>query len=79
MWVGMHVCVCVTYSLKTDSSGDGVYDCICMRKIREPAGLNALEVHSLKTEIIPHAVNDKLPSPDKIETRYLCTRYQHAI
>lgn len=60
MCVGMHVCVCVTYSLETDSSGNGIEDCVRMGKVREPASLNALEVHGLKTEIITCAVNNKL-------------------
>lgn len=39
---------CVTHSLETDGSGDGIEDCVCMRKVREVSGLNALEVHGLK-------------------------------
>lgn len=55
----MYVCVlCVTYSLETDSSGDGIYDRVCMRKVWEASRLNALEVHGLKTEIIACVVND---------------------
>jgi len=46
-----NACVCVAYSLETDGGGDGVQDRVRMRKVREPPGLNALEVHGLKTEI----------------------------
>lgn len=63
----MHVCACVTYSLETDSSGDGIEDRVCMRKVREPSGLDALEVHRLKTEIITCAVNDTLSSTDTFQ------------
>ena len=42
--------VCVTYSLEADGSGDGIKDLVCMRKVREPSSLNALEVHCLKTK-----------------------------
>lgn len=46
----MHVHAAETYSLETDSRGDGVEDCVCMRKVREASGLYALEVHGLKKE-----------------------------
>lgn len=37
----------VPYSLETDSSGNGIQDCISMWKVREPACFNSLEVHGL--------------------------------
>ena len=53
--------VCVTYSLEADGSGDGIKDLVCMRKVREPSGLNALEVHCLTRETqMTCAVNDDL-------------------
>lgn len=55
----------VTYSLEADSSGDGIQDCVCMRKVWESASLNAFEVQGLKTDIITFAVNHKLTDPDK--------------
>lgn len=36
-----------------------------MRKVWEPASLNAFEIHGLKTDIITFAVNDKLANRDK--------------
>lgn len=40
-----------TYSMEADRSGDGIYDCVCMWNVRQPASLNALEVDSLKRGI----------------------------
>lgn len=51
--------VCVTHGLETDSGGDGVYDCVCVGKVREVSSLDALEVHGLKRQEIKTAVNDE--------------------
>lgn len=56
----------VTYSLETNRSGDGVYDGVCMGKVREVAGLDALEVHGLK-RYIECSVNHELDSTDKLQ------------
>lgn len=63
----IYICayVCVTYSLETDCSGDRIQDSVCMRKVREPSSLDALEVHGLKVERqITFAVTDKLSNTD---------------
>lgn len=39
---------CGTYSLETDSSGDGIEECVRLREIGEPSSLDALKVHGLK-------------------------------
>ena len=43
------ICMCafITYSLKANGSGDGIYEGVGLREIGEVARLNTLEVHGL--------------------------------